>query len=892
MLDRAAEPETESVQARLHQYIPKELLTKLEAARSTGGMQGERRVVTMLFCDVAGSTAAAAKLDPEEWAEIMNGAFEHLIAPVYRYEGTLARLMGDAILAFFGAPVAHEDDPQRAVMAGLDIVRGIAPYRQEVKEQWGLDFEVRVGINTGLVVVGEVGSDLRVEYTAQGDAINVAARMEQTAQPGTVQVSADTHRRIAPLFDFEDLGPIEVKGKSEPIQVYRVLDLKAEPGSLRGIEGLDSPLIARDKEMDTLRSLIGALRQGSGQIVSVMGDAGLGKSRLIAELHHSLDSDGVLAAVDGPSIDGAGSTTAMSWHEARSLSYATSTPYGPFVSLFSEYFDLQTDDTDPEKYRKVTTRIGESLPERVGEVAPFIAMLLGISLTGEDQELVRYLQPPQVRDRTFAAVRSLVEGMATERPLVLVLEDLHWTDPTSLELTEQMMGLADTLPLMILAVFRPQREEPSWRFHEAAARDYPHRYTSIELEPLDESSSRALVANLLHVEDLPESVRSLILTKAEGNPFFVEEVIRSLLDAQLVVREGGHWHATRAIEGLAVPDTLAGVINARMDRLDDESKRVAQTAAVIGREFDFDTLADVYGALETLDEALGNLESRELIREASPLPRRAYMYKHALTQEAAYASLLLRARRELHRRVAECLVLMDPDRVNEIGHHFLEAREHGLALPYLVEAGDRAARAYSSTEAIKYYTQALEITQTVDDLALARRAYEGLGGVLTYAGQIPRAVENYDTMFHTAQERHDLPAQVSALNKLAFVTALMQGQFPEAEEHLVEARDLALECGDLEGLSELHMVYCYLRVPFGQFDDAVDHLSESAKIGEELDAEEPRLFGLTHTANTLTYMTRFEDARTRPRRRAGWRRSGAIDSGSLRFWLYPPFSTI
>ncbi|MFQ6029368.1 MAG: adenylate/guanylate cyclase domain-containing protein, partial [Dehalococcoidia bacterium] len=242
---QVAEGQVAPAPPQLRQYIPQELLSKLEGSQTGGSVQGERRIVTMVFCDVRGSTAAAEQLDPEEWTEIMNGAFEHLIAPVYRYEGTVARLMGDAILAFFGAPIAHEDDPQRAVLAGLDIVQGIVPYREEIKRKWGLDFQIRVGINTGLVVVGEVGSDLRVEYTAMGDAINLAARMEQTAQPNTVQVAEDTYRLIAPLFEVEDLGGIEVKGKSEPVRAYRVLNLKEDPGRLRGIEGLDAPLIGR-----------------------------------------------------------------------------------------------------------------------------------------------------------------------------------------------------------------------------------------------------------------------------------------------------------------------------------------------------------------------------------------------------------------------------------------------------------------------------------------------------------------------------------------------------------------------------------------------------------------------------------------------------------------------
>ena len=471
-----AEAPAATARARLEQYIPRQLLAKLEASRATGGLQGERRVVTMLFCDVTGSTAAAETMDPEEWAEIMNGAFEHLIAPVYRYEGTLARLMGDAILAFFGAPIAHEDDPRRAVLAGLDIARAIGPYREEVQKSRGVDFDIRVGINTGLVVVGEVGSDLRVEYTALGDAINVAARMEQSAEPGTVQISADTHRLVAPYFEFEDLGLAEVKGKKEPVEVYRVIGPRAQPARERGIEGLDSPMVGRDKELETLQRLAAGLGLGNGQIVSIIGDAGLGKSRMIAELHEKMP---------GPE-----------WLEGRSRSYESTTPYGQFIDLFGAYFGLTSDDTNEGKYRKIKAELTSLPSEGASDAAPFISTMLRVTIPEEDDHLVRYLTPPQVRERIFEAARQLVETKAAERPIVLVFEDLHWSDPTSLELLEALMPLTERVPLMIIAALRPVTQEPAWRFHEIAARDYSGRYTSIALEPLDERYSRSLVANL------------------------------------------------------------------------------------------------------------------------------------------------------------------------------------------------------------------------------------------------------------------------------------------------------------------------------------------------------------------------------------------------------------
>ncbi len=291
------EPETDGTERRartvdrdnaaergLQQYIPSELLDKLDAARAAGGMVGERRIVSILFCDVKGSTAAAETLDPEEWTEIINGAFDYMIRPVYEYEGLVARLMGDSILAFFGAPIAHEDDPQRAVLAGLDIVQGIQVYREQVKQDWDWDFDVRIGINTGMVVVGAVGSDLRMEYTALGDAINVAARMEQTAEPGTVQIAEATYRQIAPLFNVRDLGGVEMKGKAEAVPAFRVISCKATGGSLRGIEGLHAEIVGRDAELETGRAVLKDLQQGVGRIVCLLGEAGLGKSRIVHEL--------------------------------------------------------------------------------------------------------------------------------------------------------------------------------------------------------------------------------------------------------------------------------------------------------------------------------------------------------------------------------------------------------------------------------------------------------------------------------------------------------------------------------------------------------------------------------------------------------------------------------
>ena len=848
-------------QERFRQYMPQELASKLETARTNSSLEGERRIVTILFCDVAGSTSLAESLDPEEWTEVMNKAFEYLIKPVYKFEGIVARLMGDAILAFFGAPIAHEDDPERAVLAGLDILRGIQEFRQETHRHYGLDFNVRIGINTGLVVVGTVGTDLRVEYTAMGDAVNLAARMEQTAQPGTVQIAEDTFKLVASLFVTEPLGGIEVKGKQEPVRAYRVLHRQEGVIKSRGIEGLQSPIVGRNHEIHLFQDRLKELIDGRGHIISVIGEAGLGKSRLLAEIKKMVigEKSTTNNGQQEPFSSVIGHSSLL-WLEGRSLSYEASKPYAPFIDLFKHFIDLDIDLPDKEKYNQLTARMAEVFPERASEMAPFIATMLGLNLTDEELERVRYIEPPQLRERIFNAVYELVAHAAQQQPVVLVFEDLHWVDLTSLELIQHLVPLAERAMLMMIALFRPHPQDISWQFHEIARRDFNHIYAEIILSPLDEVSSRELVSNLLHVEDLPEKVRALILRKAEGNPFFVEEVIRSLLDAKLVVRENSHWRATREIKTISVPDTLTGVITARLDRLDEASKRLTQTASVIGREFLFDILSDVYENIPVLEDSLLNLQRRELIWEKSRLPKRFYSFKHVLTQETAYASLLLSKRRELHRRVAERLEMVDPQSVNDIARHFLEAHDEKRALPYLIEAGDRAARAYSTQEAISYFKEALKVLNDVQNLDLARRAFEGLGRALTFANNIPATVENYQNMYKYAGKRNDIPMQVSALNKLSDIVAMRLGQFPEAEIFLLDAENMARNYKDLPGLAEMFMVRCGLCIAKGDFDGAVNYLSESVQIGNELNLKEQMALGLTHIANTQIYMTRFEEA--------------------------------
>ena len=755
----AAERDTQAMLSHaIQRQIPKEYAERLLATR--GQPHDERRIVTILFADIKGSTAMAEKLDPEDAKEIILGAFEFLIRPIYRYEGTLVQLMGDAILAFFGAPIAHEDDPERACRAALEITAEAAKYAEVLKHERGIEgFGVRVGINTGLVVVGEVGSDLRVAYTAIGDAINLAARMEQNAEPGTVLITADTYKRIVPLFETQALGPLQLKGKAGPVPVYRVLAAKAAVGKVRGIAGLESPLVGREAEMAALRAALERLQAGVGGIVTIVGEAGLGKSRLVAECRADCQS----ALRPGARQRATDWQAVPQWVEGRCLSYGTSIAYLLWLDVLRGLLDVTVEDAQQQVIQKLGERVSALCGESSQNVFPFLARLLSLPVNNEMQSALRDLDGQQLKARTFAAIETLFLHAATQRPLVLVLEDLHWADATSAELLERLLSLSDRAPVLFLCLFRPQRECPCWRIKETAARSYPHRHTDLWLNPLSVAESRTLVANLLQIEGLPLKLQERILAVTEGNPFHVEEVLRALIDQKAIVRDeaSGQWRAVQDVAEIAIPDTLQGVLVARMDRLQEDARRVLQMAAVIGRIFLYRVLNAIAQEEQQLDQQLLTLQRQELIREQARIPELEYIFKHELTREVAYNGLLKKERRTFHRQVAEALECLFAGRIEEqlglLAYHWERVEDPAKATSYLLRAGDQARLAYSHQEAIDYYQRALHFLEEQDEYEQAARTWMKLGLTYHTAFDFDRSREAYEKGFlvwqRTAQER-------------------------------------------------------------------------------------------------------------------------------------------
>jgi len=755
-------------------------------------MDGERKLVTVLFADVVDSTVMAEGLDPAQFAEVMNGAFAFMSTAVVKYGGTVAGLMGDAVLAFFGAPVAHEDHAERAVHAGLGVRSQAREYARLVEARHGIPFHVRVGINTGLVIAGEIGNEWRTEYTAMGDTTNVAARLQSAAHPDTVLVSSTTHRLVRGLFDFAPRKGLRLKGKSTPIDAFEVLEAKPVSGPPRGIEGMHSPLVGRDEELGHLTARVSALREGRGGVVTVLGEAGLGKSRLVAE-----------ARARAPA-------GALRWLEARSLSYSQTTAYSAWRQVFRAVVGAREDDP-PGRVRERLRAEWRRL-DRPVEDLPFMEALLGVE-SEEGRAAALAVEGDVLLRRITDAVRECCRSLAGEAPTVILFEDLHWADTASLELILAIADVTRSSPLLLICSLRPEKGSPGWGFLEQAWYRLGEAYAEILLHPLGAASSRRLLLNLLDVQGLPEAMKDSLLRRSEGNAFFLEEILRSLVDSGHIVREDSHWRVSGDIAGAAIPGTLVGVLSARIDRLPEDTKRVAQAASVIGRIFPHRLLK---GLCETappperiveLDPHLRTLVYEELIRERARHPELEYIFKHNLTQQAAYDLLLVKRRREIHRRAAQILETLHPEGNDELpallAHHYLKAEAWKPAVRHSRRAGERAVRLYALQEAYSHYghaAEAAEKLEATDPRGLIDVVLEWT--FVAYALRLQQRESDRAKMMHRLRHAEALARDLSDRPRLAQVlvwqgNVQMLAGYPTASfQALREGYQIAVEIGN------------------------------------------------------------------------------------------------
>ena len=604
-------------------YTPKYLADKILNTRSA--IEGERKFVTVLFADVVNYTSISSKLDPEEVHQIMDGCFKILMDEIHRNKGTINQFTGDGVMALFGAPVALENHTQRACHVALSIQQAIEGYGEKIRGRHGVGFKLRIGLNSGPVIVGSIGDDLRMDYTAVGDTTNVANRMQGMAKPGSVVVSGNTYRLAKDFFEFESLGKVKVKGKEEPQEAYELLggsevETRIEAAAAKGL----TRFVGRRKEIEALREAFESAKSGSGQVIGIVGEAGVGKSRLLLELR------GILPEGD------------YSFLEGRCVHYGGLMPYLPVLDFLKGYFDIEEDDSEATIKKKLRDRLLE-LDEKAEVVPPALHEFL--SLKVEDEKYVQ-LGPQQRRERTFEAIRDLLIRESQRRPLILAVEDLHWIDKPSEEFLDYLIGFLPTACILLILLYRQEYN------HTWGSKSY---YGKIGLDQLSSRKRVELMQAILDGGDVATEIQALVFGKAGGNPLFVEEFTHNLAENGSIHRQDNRFVLAKKLSEIEVPETIQGIIAARMDRVEDNLKRIMQVASVIGREFAYRVLAAISGVNEELKAPLLGLQGLEFIYEKQLFPELEYVFKHALTQEVAYNSLLLRRRGEIHEKIGQAI---------------------------------------------------------------------------------------------------------------------------------------------------------------------------------------------------------------------------------------------
>jgi ABC-type oligopeptide transport system substrate-binding subunit/class 3 adenylate cyclase len=665
----------------------------------------ERRTVTALFADLVGSTPLGERLDPEEVRLIVGEAVARIVRRIEAYGGTVKDLAGDGVLALFGAPTAHEDDTERAVRTGLSVAEEIDEYGEDVARGWGVEpLRVRVGVATGPVVVGEIGAGSRVEYGATGDAVNVAARLQSAAEPGTVLVADATRRAVEPLFDWGESRALDLKGKDEPVTASAVHGAHEVGEKVRGLEGTQVRMVGRQRELDVVREAVDQVLAGAGAILFLTGEPGSGKSRLRAETHD-------LAT-------GLPSERPVTWLEGRCVSYGETLPYWPFRDLLRRWLGGSADDPEIRVRISLQRSVEKVFGDRAREVAPYLAAVLGLTPDPEAEARLATLSPEALQYRTFEVVHHLIEKMASDGPVVVALEDLHWADATSLQLAQRLLPLAETAAVLFVVTLRPERDHPAWSVRESAVWTLPHRARDLALEALSGRADLELLHALVGESVLPDSLEERVVTGAEGNPFFLEELVRSLVDAGALVREeDGGWRFDHEV-AVEVPASVEKVLLARIDRLTPSCHRVLTAASVLGRQFGQPVLEAVLAAegesSEEIDSALAELQRLDLLRLERRWPQPEFRFKHVLIQETAYRTLVGADRRRIHRAAAEWLEEEASGESRSYGvlaHHWLAAEDEDKAVRYLTIAADRARQEYALDEAIAQYRELLPLME-------------------------------------------------------------------------------------------------------------------------------------------------------------------------------------
>ena len=817
--------------AKIQKYLPGGLTEKILSQRDR--IEGERRHVTIMFVDMKGFTPLTEKLGPEETFALMDQVFELIIHKVHDYEGTVNEMRGDGVLAFFGAPIALEDAPQRAIRSSLAVHRELTRFNDKIRANKKIPpVLVRIGINSGPVVVGTVGNDLRVQFTAIGDTINMAARMEQLAEPGTTYVTEDTFKLTEGLFRFEALGEKHVKGKEKPLKVYQVIapstrrtrfDVSAE----RGL----SKFIGRERELELLLDAFGRAKAGRGQAVSIVGEAGVGKSRLLYEFRKSVANEDIL------------------FLEGKCLSYGRGIAYHPIIEVLKSDFGVDDGEADANVIEKVSRGL-TLLKVDATSTLPYLLELLSVKESGIDKIS---MSPEARKDRILTALQLITLKGSEHRPLVLALEDLHWMDKSSEEAAKYLLESIPGARVLMIFTYRPEF------VHTWGGKSF---HSQLSINRLSNRESMTLVAQLLGSDNIALDLQDLILEKTEGVPFFIEEFVRSLRDMRIIERTNYTYHLPKDVDRVAIPSTIQDVIMARVDSLPDSVKEVLQAGSAIEREFSYQLIKAVTGLQEQeLLSHLSILKDAELLYERGIFPQSTYIFRHALTREVVYASILAKRKKLLHEKIGVAIEEVCKQNISNyygvLLEHFRAGDRYEEAAKYARLARKKAEKTASLNDAIAYAEKGivcLERLPLTDETE--KRTIDARTILALYLAQM----SNYEKARKAIDPVVELAAKKGDSRRLSQIYAVMgsleywvEEDFPAAFENLNRALDLAGQVGDMISLV-LGNYWLSQALAFDcQFQEAFSHLEKSLRINTEVN----NLWGIAVMTSSLSMFQSF-----------------------------------
>jgi class 3 adenylate cyclase/tRNA A-37 threonylcarbamoyl transferase component Bud32/tetratricopeptide (TPR) repeat protein len=657
--------------------------------------EAERRQATVMFVDIVGTREINERMDTEETTLIMTRCFRILGSIVEKYGGTIRKITDMSFRVLFGVPTAIEDAPKKAVNTIIEIRNNLYQFSQEEKLQ--IPLEVNAGIDTGMVIVGAMETDDINDFAAMGDAVNLASLLKDHAGKGKVYVGRSTFRYTREEFEYAPLKPITLKDWKEPVAAFELLSEKES--IYRDITDSDrmihSVMVGRAGELNKLQFQVLKVINGEGSIVNIIGEAGIGKSRLIAEL---VSRDEMIN---------------VHLLKGRALSIGKNLSFHPIIDIIRNWSHMQENDSILESFQKLEQAVLNVYPENGAEVFPFIATLMGMKLAGNYAERVRGIEGEALEKLILKSLRELMGKISEQKPLVIIVEDLHWADLTSVGILESLYRLAEEKRILFINVFRPDYKDTSSRILDTIKSRYPNIHSELYLKSLDENQSGILINNLLKIKSLPASIQGLITKRAEGNPFFIEEVVRSLIDDGVVETKEGRFKITEKIDSVVIPKTINEVLMARIDKLDENTRSLLKVASVIGRNFFYKILMEVAKSIEEIDDRLDYLLDVQLILKRRRMEELEYLFKHALAQEATYESILLKQRRQLHLQIAKAIESVFSERIHEfygmLTLHYGKGEDLDKAEEYLIKAGEEALKSSASSEALHYYQEALNL---------------------------------------------------------------------------------------------------------------------------------------------------------------------------------------